>query len=113
MEQKQFSWQSLLEDTASNIHVLKFSTSGRKFLPHGNEYNFFKGKFDVHRPHGILGLLRNVNWYRGRGFSFPYRQCGGSGMFIPDPDLYPSRIPDPKTAMKDIWEKKFVVLTFL
>ncbi len=22
------------------------------------------------------------------------RQCGGSGMFIPDPDFYPSRIPD-------------------
>ncbi len=21
-------------------------------------------------------------------------QCGGSGMFIPDPDFYPSRIPD-------------------
>jgi hypothetical protein len=23
------------------------------------------------------------------------RQCCGSGMFIPDPDFYPSRIPDP------------------
>jgi hypothetical protein len=36
-------------------------------------------------------------------------------MFIPDPDFYPSRIPDPgsripdpKKAMKDIGEKKFV-----
>ncbi len=28
------------------------------------------------------------------------RQCCGSGMFIPDPDFYPSRIPDPKTATK-------------
>jgi hypothetical protein len=29
-------------------------------------------------------------------------QCGGSGMFIPDPDFTHtgSRIPDPKTAMK-------------
>ena len=38
---------------------------------------------------------------------------------IPDPDFYPSwipdpgsRIPDPKTAMKDIGEKKFVVIPF-
>ncbi len=30
---------------------------------------------------------------------------------IPDPDFYPSRIPDPKTAMKDIGEK-FVVMPF-
>jgi hypothetical protein len=28
-------------------------------------------------------------------------QCCGSGMFIPDPDFYPSRIPDPKTATKE------------
>jgi hypothetical protein len=32
---------------------------------------------------------------------------------IPDPDFYPSRIPDPKTAMKDIGEKKFVVIKFV
>jgi hypothetical protein len=31
---------------------------------------------------------------------------------IPDPDFYPSRIPDPKTAMKDRGEKKFVVIPF-
>jgi hypothetical protein len=30
-------------------------------------------------------------------------------MFIPDPDFYPSRIPDPKKAMKDRGEKKFIV----
>jgi hypothetical protein len=24
---------------------------------------------------------------------------------IPDPDFYPSRVPDPKTAMKDMGEK--------
>jgi hypothetical protein len=29
-------------------------------------------------------------------------------MFIPDPDLYPLRIPDPKTATKERGEKKFV-----
>ena len=35
-------------------------------------------------------------------------------MFIPDPDFYPSRIPDPesKTATKERGEKKFVVITF-
>jgi hypothetical protein len=31
---------------------------------------------------------------------------------IPDPDFYPSRIPDPKTATKERGEKKFVVITF-
>jgi hypothetical protein len=33
-------------------------------------------------------------------------------MFIPDPDFYPSWIPDPKTATKERGEKKFVVITF-
>jgi hypothetical protein len=31
---------------------------------------------------------------------------------IPDPDFYPSRIPDPKTATKERGKKKFVVITF-
>jgi hypothetical protein len=42
-----------------------------------------------------------------------------SRMFIPDPDFYPSRIPDlgsqipdPKTATKERGEKKFVVIVF-
>jgi hypothetical protein len=46
-------------------------------------------------------------------------QCCGSGMFIPDPDFYPfripdlgSRIPDPKTATQERGEKKFVVKPF-
>jgi hypothetical protein len=34
-------------------------------------------------------------------------------MFIPDPDFYPSQIPDPKTAMKDRGEKKFVDIPYL
>jgi hypothetical protein len=40
-------------------------------------------------------------------------------MFIPDPDFYPfripdpgSRIPDPKTATKERGEKKFVIKPF-
>jgi hypothetical protein len=42
------------------------------------------------------------------------RQCCacGSGIFIPDPDFYPSRIPDPKTATKERGKKKFVVIPF-
>jgi hypothetical protein len=39
-------------------------------------------------------------------------QCCGSGIKkIPDPDFYPSRIPDPKAATKEKGEK-FVVLPF-
>ena len=48
-----------------------------------------------------------------------YAQCCGSGMFIPDPDFYPSRIPDlgsripdPKTATKERGEKKLEVKPF-
>jgi len=33
-------------------------------------------------------------------------------MFIPDPDFYPSRIPDPKTATKERGEKNFDVIPF-
>jgi hypothetical protein len=40
------------------------------------------------------------------------QQCCESGMFIPDPDFYPSRIPDPKTATKERGEKKFGVIPF-
>ncbi len=41
-------------------------------------------------------------------------QCCGSGMFIPDPDFYPSRIPDlgsriPKTWTKERGEKIFLL----
>jgi hypothetical protein len=31
---------------------------------------------------------------------------------IPDPDFYPSRIPDPKTATKERGEKKLDVIPF-
>jgi hypothetical protein len=43
-------------------------------------------------------------------------QCGGSGMFIPDPDFYPSRISDPGSRIqivtKERGEKKFVIIIF-
>ncbi len=35
------------------------------------------------------------------------------GSRIPDPDFYPSRIQDPKTATKERGEKKFDVIPFL
>ncbi len=35
-----------------------------------------------------------------------------SGHILPDPDFYPSQIPDPKTATKDRGEKKLVVTPF-
>jgi hypothetical protein len=53
------------------------------------------------------GPLVNKGWD-----SQMIQQCCGSGMFIPDPDIYPSRIPDPKTATKERGEKKFVVIPF-
>jgi hypothetical protein len=36
-------------------------------------------------------------------------------MFIPDPDFYPSRIPDPKskTVTKERGERKFVIILFI
>ncbi len=42
-------------------------------------------------------------------------QCCGSGMFIPDPDFYPSRIPDTgsKNSNKREGRKKFVIKLFL
>ncbi len=49
----------------------------------------------------------------------PRRQCCGSGIFIPDPGSWflpipdlGSRIPDPKTAIKERDEKKLVVIPF-
>jgi hypothetical protein len=34
------------------------------------------------------------------------------GSRIPDPDFYPSQVPNPKTATKDRDEKIFVVIPF-
>jgi hypothetical protein len=33
--------------------------------------------------------------------------------WIPDPDLYPSRIPDPKTSTKERGEKKLVITFYV
>ncbi len=51
---------------------------------------------------GTKKYMRCRTFFRGFSFSqskncklfnFVYMQCCGSGMFIPDPDFYPSRIP--------------------
>jgi hypothetical protein len=34
-------------------------------------------------------------------------------MFIPDPDYYPSRIPDPNTSTKERGEKKIFIPFFV
>jgi hypothetical protein len=39
-------------------------------------------------------------------------QCCGSGMFITVSEFYPSRIPDPETAIKERGEKKINRNTF-
>ncbi len=43
-----------------------------------------------------LGLVSHAS--PSEESKYPYEQCCGSGMFIPDPDFYPSWITDPKTA---------------
>ncbi len=40
-------------------------------------------------------------------------QCCGSGMFIPDPDFYPSRIPDLKTTTTERGGKNLLSYLFL
>ncbi len=53
-----------------------------------------------------------IYWRKLRNFLISAKQCCESGMFISDPDFYPSRIPDPKTAIKERGEKKLVVIPF-
>ncbi len=43
--------------------------------------------------------IRNTDW-RDVGMMLLLMQCCDSGMFISDPDFYPSRIPDSTTAPK-------------
>jgi hypothetical protein len=40
-------------------------------------------------------------------------QCCGSGMFIADPDFYPSRIPNQTTAIKEDGERNLLTYPFL
>ncbi len=37
---------------------------------------------------------------------FGFERCCGSGMFVPDPDFYPSRIPDPGARISDLEKQK-------
>jgi hypothetical protein len=71
---------------------------------------------------GYLGFLRRTEAIGSDGgqaikYSFNILTSSvadpGSLSRIPDPDFYPFRIPDPKTATKERGEKKFVVNPFL
>ncbi len=64
-------------------------------------------------------LCHTVSFYFGSGPGYGSAQCGGSGMFIPDPGSWflpipdpGSRIPDPKTGRKERGEKKNFVKYF-
>jgi hypothetical protein len=71
------------------------------------------GSDDVKLRVGITDFTPQLKmWY--------FLQCCGSGMFIPDPDFYPSRIsepgsriPDQKTATKESIEKNFLSYLFM
>jgi hypothetical protein len=77
---------------------------------------WLKAVFDS-RTAGVFLATRNAHFYGffKRSFAKHFykgmcrRQCCGSGMFIPDPDFYPFRIPNPKTATKERGEKNLFV----
>ncbi len=64
--------------------------------------------------HPLATLLRSPykTVWKFKKFMTGGQSCG-SGMFIPDPDFYPSRIRDPKTATKERGEKNFNVIPYL
>jgi hypothetical protein len=41
------------------------------------------------------------------------KQCCGSGMFLPNPDFYPSRIPNQTTATKEDGERNLLTYPFV
>jgi hypothetical protein len=56
-----------------------------------------------------------VNWHQvdrrvpfGAQKTRDFQQCCGSGMFIPDPDFYPSRIPDLGSRIQKKQQKREV-----
>jgi hypothetical protein len=54
---------------------------------------------------------KNLVWHRHFSVKSSVADPGCSSR-IPDPDFYPSRIPDPKTATKERGEKKLDVKPF-
>jgi hypothetical protein len=63
---------------------------------------------------GFFGFFKIYLPKRGsfEGF-YSFKQCGGSGMFIPDPgsDFFPSRIPDPNCLHPGSSSKNLSILT--
>ncbi len=110
-----------IPDPGSRVKKIPNTESASKNLNIFNPKNFFRalGKiiWDIHPGSGFFPLPdprgRNSTGSRIRGIlKTTGKQCGGSGMFIPDPDFYPSRISDPKTATKDRGEKKMLSYLF-
>ncbi len=57
-------------------------------------------------------LLPKVIWHNTLGNLLTSVADPGCLSPVPDPDFYPSRIPDPKTTAKERGEKKLVVIPF-
>ncbi len=80
----------------------------------GSASGFESGSGSINQRHGSADPDPNPDPDPLQNVMDPHSaQCCGSGMFIPDPDFYPSRIPDlgsripdPKTATKERGEKK-------
>jgi hypothetical protein len=63
-------------------------------------------------------VFKRIGTSRYSSYKIKFRRIGysvadpGCLSRIPDPDFYPSRIPDQKTATKERGVKKFFVITF-
>jgi len=58
--------------------------------------NFFRFSSPFYTLPSTVGRSESCLFFQTHMVCFV--QCCGSGMFIPDPDFYSFRIPDPKTA---------------
>jgi hypothetical protein len=72
--------------------------------------------------HDGVRHLQNTVFPSDKKFAWNHKsvlqnQCCGSGMFIPDPDFHPSRIPDPTTPPKEgeiiFWSYHKIVDNFI
>jgi hypothetical protein len=106
------SWLGQLQDNVSSLATfsLDFSSTPGKLGRQSCRVtclliNVSGGIYDLFIGVALLLLLSEVS---------RFNQCCGSGMFIPDPDFYPSRISDPgsKNSNKSEGWKKIVVIPF-
>jgi hypothetical protein len=58
---------------------------------------------------GVCRVLANeYNCAHHVAYAYTVQQCCGSGMFIPDPDFYPSMIPDLRSRIQKQEQKREV-----